>query len=111
MPWPTVVDVQARLGVPAVDAADTTDLEQALAAAVDYTTTHSTVLHTWAGDPAVDPLPDRVWRGVVDLAVALHQRRGADQDAFGQISPAMWLSFDKLLGTRRYAWPTITGGS
>ena len=110
MPWPTVTDVQARLGVPAVDAADTADLGQALAAAVDYAATHSTVLHLWAGDVAVDPLPDRVWRGVVDLAVALYQRRGADQDAFGQITPAMWLSFDKLLGTRRYALPQIVGG-
>lgn len=99
--WPTVADVQARLGVPAVDPADTTDLQKALDAAVDYTMQHSTVYATSG------PTSERLRRGVVDLAVALYERRGVSQDPFDGISPAMWLSFNRLLGIGRHALPTV----
>lgn len=114
MVWPTPGTVQARLGVPALDPADAADLADALAAAIDTVVDHSTVYREWVtagGDP--DDPPERVTRGTTDLAVAYYERRGTGQDAFTYtgLPQSMLLSFHRLLGTGRYAYPQITGGT
>ena len=80
-------------------------VEQALTAAIEYVIRHSTEYHR------TGPTGERVRRGVIDLAVALYERRGVTQDPFEGIAPAMWLSFNRLLGMGRYAQPTISGGT
>jgi hypothetical protein len=53
--WPGVDAVEARLGVTFTDQSDRDDATQALAAAVDYAVTNSSLVHALAAADATGP--------------------------------------------------------
>lgn len=114
--WPGVDELEARLGVQLVDPADRADAAQAVDAAIRYAAQNSTRYHRWAEvtpPPPVDEhmaVPPDVWRGVVDLALALYERRGSQaSDVFADVQPETRTHWRLLLGVGGYARPRIGG--
>lgn len=101
--WPTLDAFAARLGGHAwQDTADEDDAQQALDAAVAYVVERSTRYRRNGTDAAV-------YRGTLDLAVSLYERRGSNVDPFDGLTPAQRSSFFRLLGISRHALPFIGG--
>ena len=103
--WPSLDDFRGRLAVSSwASPNDELDAQGALDAAIDYVTERSTRYRRRGTDPAV-------FRGTLDLAVALYERRGSTVDPFDGLTPAQRLSFHRLLGISRHAHPFIGGAS
>lgn len=105
--WPVLDDLAARLGVPFATPADAADAAVALDAAVDYAERESTAYRR-----AGRVVTAAVHRGVVDLALALYERRGSTVDPFlDDLTPAQRQHFARLLGVGGYRPPMIGGAA
>jgi hypothetical protein len=101
--FPDLDAFRGRLGVHSwQDPADEADAAGALDAAVDYVVERSTRYRRLGVTPAV-------YRGTLDLAVSLYERRGSNVDPFDGLTPAQRTSFHRLLGISRHAHPFIGG--
>lgn len=101
--FPDLDAFRGRLSVDSwQDPSDEADAAGALAAAVSYVEERST-RYRRAGVDAT------VYRGTLDLAVSLYERRGSNVDPFDGLTPAQRVSFHRLLGISRHALPFIGG--
>jgi hypothetical protein len=101
--WPDLDAFAARLSIGSWQGtADELDAQSALDAAVAYVVERSTRYRR-------EGVNATVYRGTLDLAVALYERRGSTVDPFDGLTPAQRVAFHRLLGISRHALPFVGG--